>query len=472
MNNKILYKIKLTAAQSGLKLEGQEKDRMYDTKSFISELEKRNPAQPEFIQAAGEVVSNVIDVVNDNPIYIKNKILERITEPDRVISFKVEWEDDNHEVQVNKGYRVQFNNALGPYKGGLRFHSSVTLGSLKFLGFEQIFKNSLTGLPMGGGKGGSDFSPRGRSEGEILRFCRAFMTELYKYIGPDTDVPAGDIGVGAREIGYLYGQYKKIMTENTGVLTGKTLGWGGSLIRPEATGFGTMYFADEMLSYAGDSLKGKRIAVSGFGNVAWGAVLKASELGAKVVTISGPDGYVLDEEGISTPEKAAFMLQLRASNNDIVRPYAEKFRCQFVPGKKPWEVPVDMAFPCAIQNELDLEDARQLVSNGCRYVVETSNMGVSAAAMDYLIENRIHLAPGKAANAGGVAVSGLEMSQNAQHLYWTREEVDSRLRHIMKEIHASCLREGMEDDGYVNYVKGANIAGFKKVADAMCQQGY
>ena len=372
---------------------------MYDTKSFISELEKRNPAQPEFIQAAGEVVSNVIDVVNDNPIYIKNKILERITEPDRVISFKVEWEDDNHEVQVNKGYRVQFNNALGPYKGGLRFHSSVTLGSLKFLGFEQIFKNSLTGLPMGGGKGGSDFSPRGRSEGEILRFCRAFMTELYKYIGPDTDVPAGDIGVGAREIGYLYGQYKKIMTENTGVLTGKTLGWGGSLIRPEATGFGTMYFADEMLSYAGDSLKGKRIAVSGFGNVAWGAVLKASELGAKVVTISGPDGYVLDEEGISTPEKAAFMLQLRASNNDIVRPYAEKFRCQFVPGKKPWEVPVDMAFPCAIQNELDLEDARQLVSNGCRYVVETSNMGVSAAAMDYLIENRIHLAPGKAANA-------------------------------------------------------------------------
>lgn len=445
---------------------------VYDVDSFIAELERRNPSQEEFIQAAREVVSNVIDVVNDNPQYIRNKILERITEPDRVISFKVEWEDDNGEIQVNKGYRVQFNNALGPYKGGLRFHSSVTLGGLKFLGFEQIFKNALTSLPMGGGKGGSDFSARGRSDAEILRFCRSFMTELYKYIGPDTDVPAGDIGVGAREIGFLYGQYKRIVGENTGVLTGKTLGWGGSLVRPEATGFGTMYFADEMLRQAGDTLAGKRIAVSGFGNVAWGAVIKAAELGAKVVTISGPDGYILDEEGVSTPEKAAFMLQLRASNNDVVKPYADKFHCQFVPGRKPWEVPVDMAFPCAIQNELDLEDARTLVSNGCRYVVETSNMGVTAQAMDYLLEKEIPLAPGKAANAGGVAVSGLEMSQNAQHLYWTRQEVDSRLRHIMSQIHSACVKDGRQDDGYINYVKGANIAGFRKVADAMCQQGY
>ena len=445
---------------------------MYDLESFISDLKRRNPSQDEFIQAVEEVVASVIDVVNEDPQYMKNKILERITEPDRVISFKVEWEDDNGDVQVNKGYRVQFNNALGPYKGGLRFHSSVTLGSLKFLGFEQTFKNALTSLPMGGGKGGSDFSPRGKSDAEILRFCRSFMTELYKYIGPDTDVPAGDIGVGGREIGFLYGQYKRIKGENTGVLTGKGLGWGGSLIRPEATGFGTMYFADNILENMGDSIKGKRIAVSGFGNVAWGAVMKASQLGAKVVTISGPDGYILDEEGINTPEKTAFMLQLRASNNDIVKPYAQRFKAQFVPGRKPWEVPVDMAFPCAIQNELALEDAKTLVSNGCKYVIETSNMGVCADAAQYLIDKRITLAPGKAANAGGVAVSGLEMSQNAQHLFWTKEEVDSRLKHIMSEIHASCVREGMEDDGYINYVKGANIAGFKKVADAMCQLGY
>ena len=445
---------------------------MYNLESFISELAKRNPGQDEFIQAAKEVVASVIDVVNDNPQYISNRILERITEPDRVFSFKVEWEDDNGDIQVNRGYRVQFNNALGPYKGGLRFHSSVTLGSLKFLGFEQIFKNALTGLPMGGGKGGSDFSARGRSDSEILRFCRSFMTELQKYIGPDTDVPAGDIGVGAREIGFLYGQYKRIRGENTGVLTGKGAGWGGSLVRPEATGFGTMYFADEMLKTAGDSLKGKRIAVSGFGNVAWGAVLKASQLGAKVVTISGPDGYILDEDGINTEEKISYMLQLRASNNDIVKPYAERFKAQFIPGRKPWEVPVDMAFPCAIQNEMTLEDARTLVSNGCRYVIETSNMGLCADAADYLIEKEISLAPGKAANAGGVAVSCLEMSQNAQHLFWTREEVDQRLRHIMSGIHAACLKEGLQDDGYVNYVRGANIAGFRRVADAMCQLGY
>ena len=438
----------------------------------MAELERKNPAQPEFIQAAREVIESVIDVVNENPMYLKNKILERITEPDRVFSFKVEWEDDNGNIQVNRGYRVQFNNAIGPYKGGLRFHSSVTLGSLKFLGFEQTFKNSLTTLPMGGGKGGSDFSPRGKSDAEILRFCRSFMTELQKYIGPDTDVPAGDIGVGGREIGFLYGQYKRLRSENTGVLTGKGLNFGGSLVRPEATGFGTMYFAAEMLKAHGDTFEGKRVAVSGFGNVAWGAVMKASQLGAKVITISGPDGYILDEEGVSTPEKWAYLLQLRASNNDVVKPYADKFGAKFVPGKKPWEVKCDMAFPCAIQNELSLEDAKTLVKNGCKYVVETSNMGAQADAVNYLIKERIPFAPGKAANAGGVAVSGLEMSQNAQHLSWSAEEVDSKLHGIMKSIHAACLKEGRDEDGYVNYVKGANIAGFRKVADAMCQLGY
>ncbi len=445
---------------------------MYDLESFIATLEKKNPGQKEFIQAASEVVANVIDVVNDNPQYVKNRILERITEPDRIFQFKVEWEDDNGEIQVNRGYRVQFNNALGPYKGGLRFHASVTADSLKFLGFEQTFKNALTGLPMGGGKGGSDFNPKGKSDEEILRFCRSFMTELQKYIGPDTDVPAGDIGVGTREIGYLYGQYKRIRGENTGVLTGKGLLWGGSLVRPEATGFGSIYFAQEMLSHFGDNIKDKRIAVSGFGNVAWGVAMKAAELGAKVVTVSGPDGYIIDEEGVSTPEKIAYLLQLRASNNDIVKPYADRFHVQFVKGRKPWEVPVDMAFPCAIQNELDLEDAKTLVSNGCSYVVETSNMGVTLPAAEYLIGKEIPLAPGKAANAGGVAVSGLEMSQNAQHLVWTREEVDSRLKHIMAMIHEACVKEGKEASGYVNYVKGANIAGFTKVADAMCQLGY
>ncbi|MCR5731711.1 MAG: NADP-specific glutamate dehydrogenase [Sphaerochaetaceae bacterium] len=445
---------------------------MYEINSFMAELEKKNPAQPEFIQATREVVESVIDVVNSNPVYLKNKILDRITEPDRVITFKVEWEDDHGEIQVNRGYRVQFNNAIGPYKGGLRFHQSVTLGTLKFLGFEQTFKNSLTTLPMGGGKGGSDFSPKGKSDAEILRFCRSFMTELQKYIGPDTDVPAGDIGVGAREIGFLYGQYKRIRDENTGVLTGKGLTFGGSLVRPEATGYGTMYFAKNMLEAHGDTFEGKRIALSGFGNVCWGAAVKASQLGAKVVTISGPDGYILDEEGINTPEKWAFMLQLRASNNDVVKPYAQKFGATFVPGKKPWEVPVDMAFPCAIQNEMGLEDAKTLVKNGVKYVIETSNMGCTAEAAAYYIENKIPFAPGKAANAGGVAVSGLEMSQNAQHLSWRAEEVDEKLKHIMASIHASCVKEGTEADGYINYVKGANIAGFKKVADAMCLLGY
>ncbi len=445
---------------------------MYKLDEFMAELERKNPAQPEFIQAAREVIASVIDVVNANPLYLKNKILDRIVEPERIIQFRVEWEDDNHEIQVNRGWRVQYNSAIGPYKGGLRFHANVTLGTLKFLGFEQIFKNSLTTLPMGGGKGGSDFSPRGKSDAEIMRFCRAFMTELEKYIGPDTDVPAGDLGVGGREIGYLYGTYRKIRNENTGVLTGKGWGWGGSRVRPEATGFGTMYFANEMLKEHNDDFKGKRVAVSGFGNVAWGAVMKASQLGAKVVTLSGPDGYILDEEGVNTPEKIAYMLELRASNMDVIEPYAKKFGAKFIKGKKPWEVPVDMAFPCALQNELNGDDAKTLIANGVKYVVETSNMGCTPEAIEAFQAARIPFAPGKAANAGGVAVSGLEMSQNAEHYFWSAEEVDQRLHVIMKDIHDSCVREGKCADGYIDYVKGANIAGFKKVADAMCQQGF
>ena len=445
---------------------------MYRLDDFIAEIERKNPSEPEFIQAVREVTASVIDTVNDNPMYIKNRILERITEPDRVISFKVEWEDDDGNIHVNRGYRVQFSSALGPYKGGLRFHASVTEGTMKFLAFEQVFKNALTTLPMGGGKGGSDFSPKGRSDAEILRFCRSFMTELYKYIGPDTDVPAGDVGVGAREIGYLYGQYKRIVGENTGVLTGKGYGWGGSLVRPEATGFGTMYFADNMMRDMGDELKGKRVAVSGFGNVAWGAAMKASQLGAKVVTISGPDGYIYDEDGIGTPEKWAYMLSLRASNNDVVKPYAQRFKAQFVEGKKPWEVPVDIAFPCAIQNELTADDAKALIDNGVKAVVETSNMGCTLDAAELLKKNRIAFAPGKAANAGGVAVSGLEMSQNAMHLHWSAQEVDDKLRTIMGSIHDECVKYGKQDDGYIDYAKGANIAGFRKVADAMCQLGY
>jgi len=445
---------------------------MYNLEALMEDVERKNPAQPEFHQAVKEVLRSVIDVVNENPVYEKHRILERMIEPDRIISFRVEWEDDGGNLQVNRGYRIQFNNTLGPYKGGLRFHSSVTIGTLKFLGFEQTLKNSLTTLPMGGGKGGSDFNPRGKSDTEILRFCRAFMTELSKYIGPTVDVPAGDIGVGAREIGYLYGQYKRIRNEHTGAMTGKAVGYGGSLIRPEATGFGALYFAQAMLATKGDSLEGKRVAVSGFGNVAWGAVMKASQLGAKVVTISGPDGYIYDEEGVSTPEKWAYMNLLRLSNNDVVAPYAAKFGALFVPKKKPWEVAVDLALPCAIQNELNLDDAKTLVANGVKYIIEVSNMGCRTEALDYFIEHRIPFAPGKAANAGGVAVSGLEMSQNAMHISWSSEEVDEKLHQIMEKIHASCVKEGTLSDGYIDYVKGANITSFKKVADAMVQLGY
>jgi glutamate dehydrogenase (NADP+) len=445
---------------------------MYNLEAFMAQLEQKNPGQNEFLQASREVLESILPVINENPVYVKNKILERITMPERLIEFRVEWEDDNGEIQVNKGWRVQFNSALGPYKGGLRFHPSVTLDTLKFLGFEQIFKNSLTTLPMGGGKGGSDFNPRGRSDAEIQRFCRSFMTELHNYIGPDTDVPAGDIGVGGREIGYLYGQYKKLRHENTGVLTGKGQGWGGSLIRPEATGYGALYFAQEMLAHRGDSLKDKRIAVSGFGNVAWGATVKATQLGAKVVTISGPDGYIYDEEGINTQEKWDYMLYLRASNNDVVAPYAKKFGAKFVANKKPWEVKVDLAFPCAIQNELNENDAKTLHDNGCQYVIETSNMGCTPEAIEYVLDSKMIFAPGKAVNAGGVAVSGLEMSQNAMHLFWTAEEVDEKLKMIMKNIHQQCVKEGTQADGSVNYPLGANIAGFKKVADAMVAQGF
>lgn len=438
---------------------------------LLAELERRHPGEGEYLQAVREVLLSVETVYNRHPEFEKLRIAERIVEPDRIFTFKVPWVDDRGNVQVNIGYRVQFNNALGPYKGGLRFHSSVNLSILKFLGFEQIFKNALTTLPMGGAKGGSDFNPRGKSDAEVMRFCQAFMTELWRYIGPETDVPAGDIGVGGREIGYLYGMYRKLARENTGVLTGKGMTFGGSLVRPEATGFGAVYFVRQMLAHAGDTLEGKRIAISGFGNVAWGVALKATELGARVVTISGPDGYVYDPEGLDA-EKIDCMLELRASNNDIVSPYAERFPgTEFHAGARPWEVPVDIAMPCATQNELDGEDADRLIANGVRCVAEVSNMGCTPEAIDRLIGRRMLYAPGKAVNAGGVATSGFEMSQNAMKMNWGREEVDRRLHEIMSSIHHACLEFGTESDGYINYMKGANIAGFMKVARSMAEQG-
>jgi len=391
-------------------------------------------------------------------------------EPDRIFTFKVPWVDDSGEVQINLGYRIQFNNAIGPYKGGLRFHSSVNLSILKFLGFEQIFKNALTTLPMGGGKGGSDFNPRGKSDAEVMRFCQSFMLELWKHIGPDTDVPAGDIGVGAREIGYLNGMYKKLTNTCTGVLTGKGLEFGGSLVRPEATGFGGLYFVKQMLETNGDSLQGKTIAISGFGNVAWGAALKANQLGGKVITISGPDGYIYDPEGISG-DKVEYLLELRATCNDIVEPYAKQFGATFVAGRRPWEVKADIALPCATQNELNGDDAKLLIANGVLCVGEISNMGCTPEAIDLFLENKILYGPGKAVNAGGVATSGLEMTQNAMHLGWVAEEVDAKLHQIMSSIHSQCVRYGRQPDGYINYMKGANIAGFMKVAKAMMAQG-
>lgn len=438
---------------------------------FMAKVEARNPGEPEFIQAVSEVVESVWDVYESNPRFVKANVLERLVEPERVVIFRVPWMDDNGNIYVQRGYRVQFNSAIGPYKGGLRFHPSVNLSVLKFLGFEQVFKNSLTSLPLGGGKGGSDFDPRGKSDDEIMRFCQSFMAELFRHIGPNTDVPAGDIGVGAREIGYLFGYYKKLMNEFTGVLTGKGINWGGSLIRPEATGFGIVYFTEEVLNTIGETIKGKRVAISGFGNVAWGAVQKVNDLGGKVVTLSGPDGYIYDEDGVSG-EKIDFMVTMRNSNRDMVQDYADKYpSAKFFPGKHPWEVPVDVAIPCATQNELNEEDALKLINNKCICVVEGANMPCVPKAVEAFQKAKMLFAPGKAANAGGVATSGLEMTQNAMHLSWPREEVDARLREIMKNIHKACVEHGKEPDGYINYVKGANIAGFMKVANAMCDQG-
>lgn len=442
-----------------------------DINNIMNALEAKHPGEKEYLQAVREVLLSVGDVYNKHPEFEKARIIERMVEPDRIVTFRVTWTDDKGEVQTNLGYRVQFNNAIGPYKGGIRFHASVNLSILKFLGFEQTFKNALTTLPMGGAKGGSDFSPRGKSDREIMRFCQAFILGLWKNLGPDRDVPAGDIGVGGREVGYMYGMYKKLVDEHTGTFTGKGLDFGGSRIRPEATGYGAIYFVNNMLARKGESIKGKTVAISGFGNVAWGAALKATELGAKVVTISGPDGYVYDPDGISG-DKISYMLELRASGNDIVEPYAEKYpNATFFPGRKPWEQKIDIALPCATQNELDGDDAKQLVDNKVQLVAEVSNMGCTPEAIDHFIETRTNYAPGKAVNAGGVATSGLEMSQNAMHLTWSAEEVDEKLHGIMDAIHEQCVKYGTEPDGYINYMKGANIAGFMKVANAMMEQG-
>lgn len=439
---------------------------------LLKQLKAKHPGETEFHQAVDEVFHSIEEVYNQHPEFERYKIAERLMEPDRIFTFRITWLDDAGEVHVNNGYRVQFNNAIGPYKGGTRFHHSVNLSILKFLGFEQTFKNALTTLPMGGGKGGSDFSPKGRSDAEIMRFCQAYVSELWRHIGPDTDVPAGDIGVGAREVGYMYGMYTKMARENTGTFTGKGMSFGGSLLRPESTGFGAVYFLQELLQKNNIDIKGKTVALSGFGNVAWGAALKLTELGAKPVAISGPDGYIYDEAGINTPEKIEYLLELRSSGNDIVAPYADKFPgSKFVAGRKPWEIKVDIALPCATQNELGVEDARTLHQNGVLAVCEVSNMGCTAEATHYFIQNKMLFAPGKAVNAGGVATSGLEMSQNAMHLSWTAEEVDVRLHQIMKNIHEQCVKYGTKPDGTVNYVDGANIAGFMKVADAMIAQG-
>jgi glutamate dehydrogenase (NADP+) len=437
---------------------------------LMLQLEQKHPGEVEYLQAVREVLESIEEVYNQNPQFEAAGIIERIVEPDRILTFKVPWVGDDGKVNVNLAYRVQFNNAIGPYKGGLRFHPSVNLSILKFLGFEQIFKNSLTTLPMGGGKGGSDFNPKGKSDAEIMRFCQGFMTELWRLIGPETDVPAGDIGVGGREIGFLFGMYRKLARENTGVLTGKGGNWGGSLIRPEATGFGGVYFTREMLATKNDTFKDKIVTLSGFGNVTWGAALKAVELGAKIVTVSGPDGYVYDEAGISG-EKIEYLLELRASNNDVVAPYADKFEgAKFFAGKKPWEVKCDIAMPCATQNELNGDDAKQLIANGVQFVAEVSNMGCTPEAVEAFHSNKVPFGPGKAVNAGGVAVSGLEMSQNSMKLNWGAEEVNEKLDQIMINIHEACVKYGTID-GHVDYVKGANIAGFLKVANAMLDQG-
>lgn len=437
--------------------------------AFIVSVLKRNSNEPEFIQAVTEVAETVIPFIEENPKYKTGKILERIAEPERVIMFRVPWIDDKGEVQINRGYRIQMNSAIGPYKGGLRFHPSVNLSILKFLAFEQVFKNSLTTLPMGGGKGGSDFDPKGKSDNEVMRFCQSMMTELSKHIGADTDVPAGDIGVGGREIGFMYGQYKRLRNEFTGVLTGKGATWGGSLIRPEATGYGCVYFTEEMLKTQNDSFKGKTVAISGSGNVAQYACEKATQLGAKVITLSDSEGTLYDENGIDA-EKLAWVMELKNVKRGRIKDYVSKFGGIFIPNARPWEIKCDIALPCATQNELDLADAEKLVNQGVKAVAEGANMPCTPEAFAYFIEKNVLYAPGKASNAGGVATSGLEMSQNSLRLAWTREEVDERLHNIMKNIHTACVKYGIEN-GRVNYVKGANIAGFVKVADAMIDQG-
>ena len=438
---------------------------------LMETVKRRNAGEPEFHQAVLEVLESLEPVLEQSPEYIESGVLERLVEPERIIKFRVPWTADDGRVMVNRGFRIQFNSAIGPYKGGLRFHPSVNESIIKFLGFEQTFKNSLTGLPMGGGKGGSDFDPKGKSDAEVMRFCQSFMTELSKYIGADTDVPAGDIGVGAREVGYLFGQYKRLRNEFTGVLTGKGIPYGGSLIRPEATGFGAVYYTVEMLKFFGDSIEGKTFAISGFGNVAWGSVKKITELGGKVVTISGPDGYVYDKDGINTEEKINYLLEMRASCRNRVEDYADKFGVPFFKGEKPWGVKVDVAMPCATQNEVTLDDAKQIVSNGVKYYVEVSNMPTTADAAAFLMEQGVKVAPSKAVNAGGVSVSGLEMSQNSMRYSWTAEEVDEKLHIIMKNIFASSVAAAEKYGMSGNLVAGANIAGFLKVADAMLAQG-
>ncbi|MBK7379248.1 MAG: NADP-specific glutamate dehydrogenase [Ignavibacteriales bacterium] len=440
------------------------------TNQIMATVKAKNPNEPEFHQAVEEVLGSLELVLQRHPEYRAHKILERMTEPERVIMFRVPWMDDQGEIHINRGYRIGMNSAIGPYKGGLRFHPSVTLSILKFLAFEQVFKNSLTTLPMGGGKGGSDFDPKGKSDNEVMRFCQSFMTELFKHIGPDTDVPAGDIGVGGREIGFLFGQYKRLKNEFSGVLTGKGLNWGGSLVRPEATGFGVVYFAQEMLKTKNTTFDGKTVAVSGFGNVAWGAVQKATELGAKVVTLSGPDGFIYDKDGIKG-EKIDYMLKLRASNKDAVEDYAKEFKAEFFAGKKPWGLKVDVALPCATQNEIHAEDAKELVKNGCMCVCEGANMPTTIEGYKIFTDAGVLFSPGKASNAGGVATSGLEMSQNSMRLPWSREEVDRRLHEIMIRIHSTCVETAARFGTPGNYVNGANIAGFLKVADAMLDQG-
>ena len=440
-------------------------------KEFISRVERMNPNEPEFLQAVTEVAETVIPYIEENEKYQNKMLLERMVEPERTVMFRVPWTNDNGEIEVNRGYRVEFNSAIGPYKGGLRFHPSVNLSILKFLGFEQVFKNSLTTLPMGGGKGGSDFNPKGKSDAEVMRFCQSFMTELSRHIGPNTDVPAGDIGVGAREIGFLFGQYKRLRNEFTGVLTGKGLSFGGSLIRPEATGYGTVYFAKNMLATKGDSFNGKLVTVSGSGNVAQYAVQKATEFGGKVVTMSDSGGYIYDEEGINE-DKLAYVMEIKNERRGRIKEYITKYpSATYNEGKRPWEVTCDIALPCATQNELNVEEAAALIKNGCMCVSEGANMPSTNEAIEVFHEAKILFAPGKASNAGGVATSGLEMSQNSLRLSWTAKEVDDKLHTIMNDIHAACVEYGRNADGYVDYVRGANIAGFVKLADAMMAQG-